>query len=381
MVATDARPGIHRGDELRLSRLALSRSSVVLTLVSTLSGGFRPESPPLDVSRSQLSGLLRTTTAPRTASNRRARPAPRALCRCASRSTRESRSAPAYARRAAREPRRLLLARERDPQGRQHTADAVLGRWAGGPPPGRPPLVAVGVVQHSDYRRDLWRRLGRTLRALYLITYGTKAEAERAAEAVQTVHARVHGKTDVQLGPFPAGTSYSASDPALMLWVHATLVEAFALRLPALRAHTLTRRPGALLPRDGACRPPLRHARLHAPTLTCRFPRLRRSPGRQRDDLGHCAGERGGRGHSRRTPGCPDALAPPSSPAGDSRSSPAAAPPRIRTALEPAPRPRAPARRTLSTAHHDSRPDRLVPTRAVAARACRVGPRFCTPHP
>jgi uncharacterized protein (DUF2236 family) len=88
------------------------------------------------------------------------------------------------------------------------------------------PLVAVGVVQHSDYRRDLWRRLGRTLRALYLITYGTKAEAERAAEAVQTVHARIHGKTDVKLGRFPAGTPYSASDPALMLWVHATLVEA-----------------------------------------------------------------------------------------------------------------------------------------------------------
>ena len=88
------------------------------------------------------------------------------------------------------------------------------------------PLVAAGVVQHSDYRRDLWRRLGRTLRALYLITYGTKAEAERAAEAVQTVHARVHGTTDVRLGRFPPATPYSASDPELMLWVHATLVEA-----------------------------------------------------------------------------------------------------------------------------------------------------------
>jgi uncharacterized protein (DUF2236 family) len=55
------------------------------------------------------------------------------------------------------------------------------------------PLVAAGVVQHSDYRGDLWRRLGRTLRALYLITYGTKQEAERAADAVQAVHACVQG--------------------------------------------------------------------------------------------------------------------------------------------------------------------------------------------
>lgn len=88
------------------------------------------------------------------------------------------------------------------------------------------PLVAAGVVLHSDYRRDLWRRLAQTLRALYLIAYGTKAEADREGEAVQAVHAHVHGKTDVQLGPFPPGTSYSASDPELMLWVHATLVEA-----------------------------------------------------------------------------------------------------------------------------------------------------------
>jgi uncharacterized protein (DUF2236 family) len=88
------------------------------------------------------------------------------------------------------------------------------------------PLVAAGVVGHSDFRSDLWRRLARTLRALYLITYGTRAEAERAGEAVQAVHARVQGTTQTQLGRFPPGTQYSASDPELMAWVHATLVEA-----------------------------------------------------------------------------------------------------------------------------------------------------------
>jgi uncharacterized protein (DUF2236 family) len=36
------------------------------------------------------------------------------------------------------------------------------------------PLVAAGVVDYSDYRRTLWRRLLRTLRALYLIMYGSK---------------------------------------------------------------------------------------------------------------------------------------------------------------------------------------------------------------
>jgi uncharacterized protein (DUF2236 family) len=88
------------------------------------------------------------------------------------------------------------------------------------------PLVAAGVVRHSDYERDLWLRLVRTLRALYLIAFGTRAEAESAGLAVQAVHARVRGATETQLGRFPPGTPYSASDPELMLWVHATLVEA-----------------------------------------------------------------------------------------------------------------------------------------------------------
>jgi uncharacterized protein (DUF2236 family) len=88
------------------------------------------------------------------------------------------------------------------------------------------PLIAAAVVYHSDYESDLWQRLLRTLQALYLIVYGNREEAERAAEAVRAVHAHVHGMTRSRLGPFPVGTPYSASDPDLMLWVHATLVEA-----------------------------------------------------------------------------------------------------------------------------------------------------------
>jgi uncharacterized protein (DUF2236 family) len=86
------------------------------------------------------------------------------------------------------------------------------------------PLVAAAIVQHPDYQHDLWRRLVRTLRALYLIAFGTKAEAERAGEIVRAVHASVAGTTETQLGRFPPGTRYSASDAELMLWVHATLV-------------------------------------------------------------------------------------------------------------------------------------------------------------
>ena len=88
------------------------------------------------------------------------------------------------------------------------------------------PLVAAGVAAHSSYRRDLWRRLVRTLRALYLITYGSRDEADEVARAVRSAHAYVRGTTETRLGPFPAGTPYSADDPELMAWVHATLVHA-----------------------------------------------------------------------------------------------------------------------------------------------------------
>ena len=63
------------------------------------------------------------------------------------------------------------------------------------------------------------------MRALYLIVYGTRDEAEGAGAAVRAVHERVRGRTRMPLGVFPAGTPYSASDPELMLWVHGTLVE------------------------------------------------------------------------------------------------------------------------------------------------------------
>jgi uncharacterized protein (DUF2236 family) len=39
------------------------------------------------------------------------------------------------------------------------------------------------------------------------------------------VHAQVHGELAEAVGPFAAGTCYDANDPALLFWVHATLVD------------------------------------------------------------------------------------------------------------------------------------------------------------
>jgi uncharacterized protein (DUF2236 family) len=55
------------------------------------------------------------------------------------------------------------------------------------------PLVAVGIVRHSAYEAELWKRFMRTLEALYLIVYGSRREADRAGEMVRAVHGAVHG--------------------------------------------------------------------------------------------------------------------------------------------------------------------------------------------
>jgi uncharacterized protein (DUF2236 family) len=87
------------------------------------------------------------------------------------------------------------------------------------------PLIAAGVSEHSGYREDPWQRLERTMSAVWAVVFGSRAEADRAAARVRAVHRRVRGRLAEAAGPFPAGAPYSAEDPELLLWVHATLVD------------------------------------------------------------------------------------------------------------------------------------------------------------
>lgn len=86
------------------------------------------------------------------------------------------------------------------------------------------PLVAAGVADHSDFVADPFIRLRVTLDATLRISFGDAEQAEEAAARVRATHRAVRGSLGAALGPFPAGRPYSASDPDLALWVHATLV-------------------------------------------------------------------------------------------------------------------------------------------------------------
>ena len=94
------------------------------------------------------------------------------------------------------------------------------------------PLVACAVAEHSDFRAQAfggWRRLHRTLGAMLALTFGGEADARRAAGRINALHHRIHGRLPRAAGAFAAGTPYSATDPELLRWVHATLVDSFLL--------------------------------------------------------------------------------------------------------------------------------------------------------
>lgn len=87
------------------------------------------------------------------------------------------------------------------------------------------PLVAAGVAHHSSFQSDPIERLRRTLDATLAVVFGTEAEAAGAVDRVNRSHGYVKGELHERSGRFSAGAPYSAFDPALLLWVHATLVD------------------------------------------------------------------------------------------------------------------------------------------------------------
>ncbi|MEN3271636.1 MAG: hypothetical protein V7636_397 [Actinomycetota bacterium] len=75
------------------------------------------------------------------------------------------------------------------------------------------PDVARGVTEHSSFEEDPFSRLRRTITVVDAIVFGDDDDADRAADGLRRVH------------HFVTGPGYEANDPALLFWVHATLVD------------------------------------------------------------------------------------------------------------------------------------------------------------
>jgi uncharacterized protein (DUF2236 family) len=99
------------------------------------------------------------------------------------------------------------------------------------------PLVAAGVAAHSSFADGGFaavHRLWQTVQAMLALTFGDQVEQRAAIDAILAIHRRVNGRLSEAVGPFPAGTRYSAEDPDLVLWVHVTLLESMVLAHDAL---------------------------------------------------------------------------------------------------------------------------------------------------
>ena len=83
------------------------------------------------------------------------------------------------------------------------------------------PAVRSGVWEHSSFRRDPIGRLQRTGLAAMVTIYGARSVAEPMIASIVRMHAAVQGES-------AGGAHYSANDPRLLTWVHATAVFSFA---------------------------------------------------------------------------------------------------------------------------------------------------------
>jgi uncharacterized protein (DUF2236 family) len=89
------------------------------------------------------------------------------------------------------------------------------------------PAVAAGVHDHSSFRGSLvssFRRLHSTVGVMLALTFGDTEQMITAAAGINSIHDRVRGR--VREG---TGEAYSAHDPDLQRWVHATLLESIPL--------------------------------------------------------------------------------------------------------------------------------------------------------
>lgn len=82
------------------------------------------------------------------------------------------------------------------------------------------PHALQGVLDHSNFREDMHGRLRRTARFIAVTTFGHRDDAMKAIDRVNRIHAKVGGV-------LPDGTTYSATNPRTLAWVHVTEAQSF----------------------------------------------------------------------------------------------------------------------------------------------------------
>ena len=75
------------------------------------------------------------------------------------------------------------------------------------------PAVAQGVEDHSEFKKNPFKRLQGTLEAVYGVVFGSRELADGIGRRIQWIHS------------FITGPGYTANEPSNLMWVHATLCD------------------------------------------------------------------------------------------------------------------------------------------------------------
>ena len=215
----------------------------------------------------------------------RPRLAEKALCAHAAGSPANSRRA--HARRPAREPGRVLRAREPDPANRQHPADAVPRRRARGAAPGR-------ASTRRGRRRPALRFPARPLapadpHARRALPDHVRLEGGgRSRRAGGAGRPRVRPRRDVgPAGPLPGRHALLGFRPRAPALGARDAGRELPRRVSALRPAARSRRAGALLPRDVRRCAAVRSSGERAATFVVGVSRVLLRADRRRHDHGH----------------------------------------------------------------------------------------------
>jgi uncharacterized protein (DUF2236 family) len=86
------------------------------------------------------------------------------------------------------------------------------------------PKIAAGVADHSRFLTDPLGRLKQTMETMWSIVFDDLPQARASLARLSETHKHVRGRVRVA-EVSSRGAAYSAQDPELLLWVHATLVD------------------------------------------------------------------------------------------------------------------------------------------------------------
>jgi uncharacterized protein (DUF2236 family) len=87
------------------------------------------------------------------------------------------------------------------------------------------PVAFEGFFAATTALADPYARLQRTAHVIDTIVFGERATADAQTARVRRIHSRVRGRLEQPAGAFAAGTPWAADDPALLLWIIATLAD------------------------------------------------------------------------------------------------------------------------------------------------------------